>query len=54
MILKSRRSGIILNFIMAVNPGFHCIKEIRGGVRWYMMESWGFISTINFKLRNGN
>ena len=54
MIFKGRRSGIIHNFTMDVNPGYKYIEKFRGGVQWYMMNTKDFISSINFKLKNEN
>ena len=54
MIFKGKRSGIIHNFTMDVDPGYKYIEKIRGRVQWYMMESKDIISSICFKLRNEN
>ena len=54
MIFKGKRSGIIHNFTMDVDPGYKYIKKFRGGVQWYMMGSKDFISSISFKLENEN
>ena len=54
MIFKSKRSGIIHNFTMDVDPGYKYIEKFYGGVQWYMMESKDIISTICFKLKNEN
>ena len=54
MIFKGKRSGIIHNFTMDVDPGYKYIEKFRGGVQWYMMETKDFISSINFKLKNEN
>ena len=54
MIFKGKRSGIIFNFIMDVNPGYKYIHKFRGGVQWYMMDSKDLISSICFKLKNEN
>ena len=54
MIFKRRRSGIIHNFTMDVDPGYKYIEKFRGGVQWYMMNTRDFISSINFKLKNEN
>ena len=50
-IFKGRRTGIIHNFTMNVNPGYKNIEEIRGGVSWYMLESKDFISSVNLNLK---
>ena len=52
MIFKSKRSGIIHNFTMDVDPGFKNIEKARGGVQWYKMESKNIISSSSFKLKN--
>ena len=52
MIFKGKRSGIIHNFTMDVDPGYKYIEKFRGGIQWYMMESKDIISSICFKLKN--
>ena len=54
MIFKGKRSGIIHNFTMDVDPGYKYIEKLPGGVSWYMLETKDFISSINFKLKNEN
>ena len=54
MIFKGKRTGITHNFTMHVDPGYKCIEKFRGGVLYYMMESKDNISSISFKLGNGN
>ena len=54
MIFKGKRSGIIHNFTIDVDPGYKYIEKFRGGVQWYMMESKDIISSNNFKLINEN
>ena len=54
MIFKGKRTGIIHNFTMDVDPGYKYIKKLRGGVQWYSMESKDIISSICFKLKNEN
>ena len=56
MIFKGKRSGIIHNLTMDVDPGYKYIGKFRGGVQWYMMGSTDFISSISFELKiaNGN
>ena len=54
IIFKGRRSGIIHNFTMDVDPGYKYIEKSRGDVQWYMMNTKDFISSINFKLKNEN
>ena len=54
MIFKGKRSGIIHNFTMEVNPGYKYIEEFLGGVQWYMMESKDIFSSKCFKLKSEN
>ena len=54
LIFKGKRSGLIHNFTMDVDPGYKYIEKFYGGVQWYMMESKDIISTICFKLKNEN
>ena len=52
MIYRGRRSGIIHNWTMTVDPGYKYVESFTGGITWYMMESKNFISSICFKLKN--
>ena len=54
LIFKGKRSGIIHNFTMDVDPRYKYIEKFYGGIQWYMMESKDIISTICFKLKNEN
>ena len=54
MIFRGKRSGVIHNFTMDVDPGYKYIEKFRGGIQWYMMNTKDFISSINFKLKNEN
>ena len=54
MIFKGKRYGIIHKFFMDVDPGYKYIKQFRGGVQWYMMESKEIISNTRFKFKNEN
>ena len=49
MIFKGKRSGIIDNFTMDVDPGYKHVKKLRGGIQWYMMDTKDFISSNYFK-----
>ena len=51
MIFKGRRTGIIHNSTMDVNPGYKYIEKFRSGVQWYMMESKDVNSSIDFKMK---
>ena len=54
MIFKGKRSGIIHNSTMDVDPGYKYIEQARGGVQWYMLQRKDIISSICFKLKNEN
>ena len=54
MIFKQKRTGIIHNLTMNVNPGYKYVERFAGGISWYMMNTNDFISRINFKLKNEN
>ena len=54
MIFKGKRSRIIHNFTMDVDPGYKYIEKFHGGVQWHMVESKDIISSIFFKLKNEN
>ena len=54
LIFRGKRSGVIHNFLMDVDPGYKYIEKFQGGVQWYMMESKDIISGICFKLKNEN
>ena len=54
MIFRGRRTGIIHNFTMDVNPGYKYVERFWGGVQWYMLQSKDIISSICFKLKNEN
>ena len=52
LFFKSRRPGIFQNFLIDVHQGYKHLKNISGGVHWYMMESKVFNSSITFKSKN--
>ena len=54
MIFKGKRSGIIHNFTMDVDPSYKYIEKFRGGVLYYSVESKDIFSSICFKLKNEN
>ena len=54
MIFRGKRSGIIMNFTMDVDPGYKYFEKFHGGVQWYMLESKDVISSICFKLKKEN
>ena len=54
MIFKGKRSGIIHNISMDVDPGYKYIEKFRGGIQWFMMDSKNNISSLCFKLKNEN
>ena len=51
MIFRRRRSGIIHNFTLDVDPRYKYRENFRGGVQWYMMESKDNISIISFNVK---
>ena len=54
MIFKGRRTGIIHNWSMTVDPGYKYVEKFRVNIQWYMMQSKDIISSICFKLKNEN
>ena len=54
MIYKRKRSGIIHNWTMTVDPGYKYVERLAGGISWYMMETKDFVSSISFQLKNEN
>ena len=51
-IFKCKRSGILMNFKVAVSPGYKYICRLERGIQWYMMDSKDVISSISLKLEN--
>ena len=54
MIFKGRKSNIVHNWTMTVDPGYGDVENFSGGITWYMMQSKDIISSICFKLKNEN
>ena len=54
MIFGGKRSGIVHNFTIDVDPSYKFKEKFRGGVQWYMMESKDIILSICFKIKNEN
>ena len=54
MLFKGKRSNIIHNWTMTVEPGYKYVETIAGGVTWYMMERKDVVSSISLKLKNEN
>ena len=54
MIFKGRKSNIIHNWTMTVNPGYKYLEKFSGGISWCMVQSKDIISSIFFKLKNEN
>ena len=52
MVFKDKRSRIIHNFTLDVDPSYKYIERFRGGVQWYMEKSKDTYSSICFKLIN--
>ena len=51
MIFEGKRSRIIHNFNMNVDPGHKQREKFRGGFEWYMTEIKDFDSNISFELK---
>ena len=54
MIFKGKRSGLIHNFTLGVDPCYKYFEKFRGGIQWFMMNTKDFISSNNFKIKNEN
>ena len=54
MTFKGRKSNIIHNWTMTVDPGYKYVEKFSGALTWYMMQSKDIISSICFKLKNEN
>ena len=54
MIFKGRKSNIIHNWTMTVDPGYKYVEKFSGGISWCMMQPKDIISSICFKLKNEN
>ena len=54
MIFRGKRSGIMHNRTMTVDPGYKYVEKFVGGLSWYMMESKDFVSVIGFILKQEN
>ena len=54
MIFKGRKSNIVHNWTMSVDPGYKYVEKFSGGISWYMMQAKDIISSICFKLKNEN
>ena len=54
MIFKGRKSNIIHNWTMTVDPGYKDVEKFSGGISWYMLQTKDITSSICFKLKNEN
>ena len=54
MVFKGRKSNIIHNWTMTVDPGYKNVEKFSGGISWYMMQSKDLISSLRFNLKNEN
>ena len=56
MVFRGKRSGIIHNWTMTVDPVCKYVEKFIGGTSWYINESKDVISSISFRLKieNGN
>ena len=51
LIFKGKRSGLVHNFAMDVDPGWKHIEKFRGGVYWYKMHCKVFVPNTSFKFK---
>ena len=42
MIFRGKRSTVVRNLTMIVDPGYKYFKNFRGGVQWYIIGSKDF------------
>ena len=54
MIFRGKRTRIIHNLTMTVNPEYKYVEKFRGGIQWYVMESKDVTSNVNFTIKNEN
>ena len=54
MTFIGKRSGVIHDWTMTVDPGHKYVEKFVGGISSYTMESKDFVSKISLKLKNGN
>ena len=54
MIYKAKRSFIIHNFTMYVDPGYKYTEKFQRSVARFMLDSKDIISSIDFMLKNEN
>ena len=54
MLFKGKRTNIIHNWTMTVDPGYIYVEKFSGDVTWYMMERKDALSSIYLKLKNEN
>ena len=52
MTYKQKRSGIIHNWTMTVNPGYKYVESFARGITEYLMETEDVSSSTSFKLKN--
>ena len=54
MTFRGKRSEIVFNSIMDVDPVYKNIEKFRGSIQWYMVESKDIISSISYIIKNEN
>ena len=54
MIFKGRRSAIIYNWTMTVDPGYKNVEKCSGGIILYLIETKDVFSSICFILKKTN
>ena len=53
MIFKGRKSNIIHNWTMTIDPGSRYVENKSGSISWHMMQSIDIISSICSKIKKG-
>ena len=54
MIFRGKRTGIIHNLTMTVNPGYKYVENFRRGNQWYVMEKKDVVSNVKFRFKTEN
>ena len=54
MLFRGKRSNIVHNWTMTVDPGYKYVEKLARGVTGYMMETKDVVSRISLKLKNEN
>ena len=54
IILGGKKSGVMQNFTLHVDPGYKFIEKFRLGIQYFMWKSEDFISKISSELKIEN